>query len=420
MAQVSHRIRDAVLYAVAESTFGTDPGSGHAQCYPVWDSVKIGPKQDELPNLEMRTDLYDRQNTVRGNKGGEFEFKAYLRPDTSQLTVATTMVTPWLGTLLKFGLGAEFPANGAATIGSAITTATSATSVIIAGGGAKFSKGTWALGQVAGAYEPVRIINIATDTLTLNPGFSATPSVAAFLQMHNHAPARGMSTSFALRFAQAGHASLQWSLSGCKMDSIAFDFAMGEMPSATFKGQAKSWIGPSALGYAAVAGTNGMASPFVVKDAFLILQSSATATRAHYPLETAALETDLGLAYVTDLGGVSGASGVVRTTGRDFAKMKLKTRPDVVASAIEQDATWWANQTDLQAVLAIATGSGTSKRWMLADMPTCNIVGKPERAEASEGLAGFEFELVSKMSSVVTSPTEGNDFHRAPLVYAFG
>lgn len=427
MALATVRLRDACAWVAPETTFGTDPGSGLTQIYPVWDSVELTPTQDDLPNEELRSDLYDAQKPVRGNKGGSFSFKCYLRPDTTQLAAATTAATPWLGLLLRFALGAEWPADATANVGTTIATAASGASFTVTSA-TNVSKGQWLLALVAGALEPFRVANLATTTITPNPTLSATPTTGAgsLVQLFNYAPARSFAvvggtsqTSFCLRFAQAGHASLQWSLTGCKMDSIEFDLAPNAIPSVTFKGSCKGWSGPSALGYTATAGTNGMGAPFVLKECLFLLQPTTTLTRVPYQIVNAKMAMDLGLQYVEDLSGIGGASGVMRVTGRDFATMTVQAYPNVVASAVELDATWWASQTDLQAVLVAQYGTGAAKRVWIFDIPTGVVVDKPKRVDIT-GKLGLEATIRSRRSSLVTSPTEGNDLHYCPALIALG
>jgi hypothetical protein len=410
--QQNIRIKDAVGYVVHEATFETNPGSP-IQIYPTWDSVEFTLDRTPLDNDELRTDLYDAQTHVHGPQIGSGKFTCYLRPDTTQIAAATTATRPWLGQLMHAALGAEHPADATATAGTTIATASSTTSLILASA-TNVSKGQHVLAEVAGTstFEPTRVINIATETITLNPALSAAADTGAgsFLQMYNYAPARSFSKSFTIQWAQQGHARLQWTLSGCKMDSLEFDLGMGKIPTASFGYSVSSWSGPSAQSVTATAGTNGMAAPFVMTNCYLLLQAKATTTRASLAFESAAIKLDTG---------TYGRVGVMRVGGRYFATATIRIRPEDVGSAMVHDATWFESQTELQCILMVSYGTTSAKRWMVFDMPTCVMLSKPRRVDQG-GRMLFEFTLRSKMGSVVTSPTAQSDFHNSPFVFAIG
>lgn len=429
MTVTNQRGRDAAAWIVEESTFGTDPGSP-TQIYPVVDSVTPKPEREEIENAELRTDLYDDQETVHGLKRGSLSWAQYLRPDATVLTAAATATTPWCYLPLRIAFGDEFPATGATTIGDTVSASTAST--ITVSSGARFSKGTWVMPTVGARYEPARIINIATNTITLDPQPTATPTAsgAAVAQMYNYAPARSYSKSFSFRYALAGTAGLQWLLRGCKMDSVAFDLTLGQLAKATFNASVTTWghassptTAPGALGYTATAGTNSMRKPFVVRECYLVLQAAtgtSAARAAHFSCESVGVEVDLGTEFVPDLGGVDGRAGVMRVGGRTFAKMTVRCRPDITADVLTVDATYWASQTLLQAALLVAmVDSAGATRWLVIDLPSCFISPKPTFV-FDGGRALLEFTLRSKRSAIVTSPTEGNNFHYAPALVALG
>lgn len=427
MSKLNQRSRDAASWLVQESTFGTDPGSP-TQIYPVADSVEVKTTRDALENDELRTDLYDGQKTVHGLRKGTLKWSQYLRVDASMLTAAATATTPWALLPWRLALGAEFPTSGTVTVGD--TASASSASSVTVGDGTKFSKGTWIMPTVSSSYEPARVINIATNVLTLDPQTSATPTAAAaaVVQMYNHAPARSFSKSFSFRHALNGDAGLQWLARGCKMDSVELDLSLGAIPKATFSASITQWgdatnlRAPYALGYTATAGTNAMADPAVMRDCYLIIQAAtgtSAARAAHYSVESASLKLNLGTEFVPDLGGVEGRGGVMRVAGRDFARLTVKARPDFTANADLVDSSYWTAQTSLQAVLLVKQTYAGTARWHVFDLPTCFVEAKPEFSNEGGRLVQT-FTLRSLRSAVVTSPTEGNDFHYAPFVYAAG
>lgn len=427
-ANINQRPSEAASWYVEETTFGTDPGSP-TQIYPIAGSVELGAEQAELENDEQRTDLYDALNTVRGLRSGSVKFSAFMRPDTAQLTIATTATTPWLYLPLRTAFGDEWPATGTTLSGD--TVSASAASTITVTTPSHFSKGAWCMPTVSGTYEPTRVINIAGSVLTLDPQNSATPTAAsaAVLNMYNYAPSRSYSKSFTFRHAINGDAGLQWIHRGCKMDSVEWDLALGSIPKMTFAATAATWGAtatgpvPTALGYTATAGTNAMAAPFVMKDCYLIMQAStgtSAARAAHLSVESASIKVDLGTEFVPDLGGaVEAKAGVMRTKGRLFGTMTLRCRPWLNSGVDVFDVTYWTAQLNLQVALIVNQGATTSKRAMVWDMPTCQMVGKPKYV-MDGGRQLVEIVLRTKRSAGVTSGTEGNNFHFAPLVFAVG
>lgn len=421
------RAQDAVMYVGLETTFGSVPAQ-FQQCYPIWDSVEIAPDQEDLENLELRSDLYDAQQPVRGKKHGTFKFSAYLGVPTAQLDASATVSRPWLYTLLYLALGAEWPADGTTTVATTFSAAASAVGATLASA-ANTTDGQVLLARVSGTYEPTRLIDEASTTATFNPALTGTPSTGAgsLLQMYNYAPARSFPpsafTSFTLRFSQATAASsaLDWELRGCMMTSVEFDLAMGQIPRVTFSGEFVDWTGPSNQSLTRTAGANAIARKFRMLDAYLVLVESATTTRAHLPFESVGIKLDLGATYIPDLGGVGGYCGVMRTGGRDFATTTLRLRPDMSGSSstLLYDFSWWEGQSDMQCFLGVATGSSTSKRWMVFDLPTNEVIGKPKRVVEGNRLL-FDVTLRSKRSNVCTNTVEGNDFCLKPFGIAFG
>lgn len=116
------------------------------------------------------------------------------------------------------------------------------------------------------------------------------------------------------------------------------------------------------------------------------------------------------MVYLEELGGTEGATGVMRTGEREFAEATLKFRADTQA-----DFDWNA-QTDLQLhVMVPKTDANGVKRWLIASIPTCEIVGTPKWSD-SDGRLVCEVVVKSKLNGLVASPS--TDLAYSPFVLA--
>lgn len=403
MSQVNIRHSESATYVGIESTFCTTPSM--TRCFPITSGVDLEPVQAELENDEESIYLWDVKDPVKGLKDGKVKVPCYLAPDSTALNAAATPATPWLGTFLKALLGGE--QSGA---GSTVASSGSGTTVSVASGhGSRFAVGTWGLFEVSGALEPGRISAISTDALTLDLALSAAATSSGLVyNTYCYYPTESNVQTLSVQHALIGNSSHQWTLNGCtggwdlKLDRnglLRVDFDL----------MAATWTGPSSQSLTTTVGSNGMGSPWSMRDAVCILQAYNTTTRTHYPLHSISCKFDSGMEFIPELGGTEGKTGVMRTKGREFVTLTIRFQSDQA-----RDATDWVSRTTLQCVVLVPQGSGTSKRWFILDVPRAIIKGKPKLIK--EG--GFTLTEITLVSKINTSGTTA--LARAPFRLAIG
>ena len=403
MTQVNIRHSESASYAGIESTFGTTPSM--TRIFPITSSVDPAVDQEELDVDEESIYLADYKAPVKGLKSGNLKFGCYAAPASTVLSAAASPSTPWLGTLLKALLGAELSAAG-----STVASSGSATAVTVASGhGSRFAVGGWALFETGGAVEPGRISAIATDALTLDLAISAAATSSGIVSnCYQYYWTEGNTQALTIQHALIGDSAHQWTFNGCtggwglKLDRnglLRVDFDL----------KVASWTGPSAQSLTTTVGSNGMGSPWSMRDATCILQAYNTTTRTHYPLHSVSCKFADGLEHIPELGGVEGKTGVMRTSGRKGTEFTVRFQSDQV-----RDATDWVSRTVLQLVVMVPQGSGTSKRWFILDVPRAVIVGKPKLVK--EG--GFTLTEITLRPQINTSGSTA--LARAPYKIAIG
>jgi hypothetical protein len=125
-------------------------------------------------------------------------------PSAAQMTAAGTAGSLSPRIILRHALGTEHVA-----VGSTVATGTSSTSFAVqAGDGVNFRKGTFILVTISGEPEWTEITNISTDTLTVSPALSTTPSTSAVVRnLYCYAPAESHSNSLTVSQAFVGDAA---------------------------------------------------------------------------------------------------------------------------------------------------------------------------------------------------------------------
>jgi hypothetical protein len=182
MAQLNVIIREQAVYVGEESTFGSTPGGSFPNAMtrtivaePV---VADGAIREMLDVNDVRVRRADAIQPVQGLElASKVSASLLLKatPQASQLVAAATAgsLTPRL--FLRHSLGTEY-----ALAGSTVATGTSATQFDVqAGLGANFTKGTFVAVEISGQMEWALVTNVATDTITVAPALSGTPSTSA-------------------------------------------------------------------------------------------------------------------------------------------------------------------------------------------------------------------------------------------------
>lgn len=407
MAQVNVRKKDAATYVGAESTYGT--AATTARLSPVGDSFESDLTQEPIAVDAESAEFFDHQTPIHGLKRATAKFQLYVRPAESAVLSTGTVTYSAQIAMLKAWFGGASPADGA-SVGTTTTGSPGTATVVNATSGTPFTAGQWALFPVGSTTEPGRIVSIATNALTLNPGLSTTPDAAGALSnLVNLYPTPGVDSaaSVTLEHTYAGDATSQVRLLGCIGD-VEWTITQNDTTKCSISARAANWErGSLSLSTAVGADTGG--TPIALTDgAKLLLQGVATATATHVPFEEISIKTMLGLGHVTDLGGVvQGTAGIVRTGERMFTEWTITLRAD------EAQMAAWLAQTLLQVALMIPKGSGASRQWAVWHMPRCTIEGKPKRSPSSDGRMRYVLTLRSQIDTSL-----GTALLKAPFIHA--
>jgi hypothetical protein len=405
---------DAATYFGVESSFGTLPTMYRA--FPVADSFEPTIDQGEGEVNDESVYLYDYKNPVKLMKSGGCKFSYYLRPAGTQLITGQNGVdtVPLFQPLKALFGGLVYDAGEDP---SAVSTTVSAT----VADGTVYSEGQWVMPLVSGAYEPCRIGSIATNDLTWGLAPSTTPTVAGadMLGMYNFYPAQGNTSSLYVQHANANETTNEkYSFSGCTGD-VGLKFDRNGLLVADFDLKANNWSCPSGDTIAVTVGTDSMGAPFALKDATVILQAYNTVTRTQREIASFSAKLNMGMDMIPCLGGTAGTlgangySGVMRVGQRLFAEATVRLYADTTDTATY--VGYHTNRTELQFVVMVPSGSTTTKRWCVFDMPRCIVVGRPKPVKDG-GRRMIELTLRSKMRSTSASAELG----RTPFVLAIG
>jgi len=399
MAQINVRTRDAATYVGFETTFAAQPAT-MVRAFPIEESFQAELEQTELENLEESVDLYDNEATVRGMKGGKVKMDFYLRVPSAQLVSGQSSQTHYLNEVLRAGLGFRFVSQGSTVAGTGGPT----TFNVAAGQGSRFSRGTWIGVEVDGEIEPAKVIERSTDTLTVYPDLSnSLVNGARVANSYTYLPSVNAATSLHIQHAKNGLTSegLQWGMSGSAV-SLTFDIKRNEIAKLGVEAEVADWRGPQILGIATGSASDPMTSPFAVRDAVTIFQPITTTSRNSYCLISAEIKLNGGLEHVECLGATEGKTAVFRKGQRLFGEASLKFRfdPDV-------DSIYWETQELMSCIIMIPKGSGNTKRWIVLEIPTCRVVGKPTVSEES-GMFYLSVQLQATRDETVVNAASTN------------
>ena len=404
MSQINQRSREAATYIGLETQFASLPAAMH-RAFPVEGTFAAELEQTELDNLDESTRLYDVKATVRGLKGGSVKFELYGKVPATQLLDSVSVTPNYLDATLRAALG-----SFAGDEGSTIASAGPLSFDVQAGNGTRFEVGQWIAVQTGSQLEPCRITSIATDTIRVYPALSGTPGATDLVVNSNtYAPAPNHTGTLHLQHAKSADTAhgLQWSISG-STTSLTFDVKRNELFKVGVECQAASWTGPVDQAFVtSSASDTSMTAPFAVRDAITIFQPVATTTRNSYCLLSADVKINGGMEFIECLGATEGKAGAFRKGQRIFAEATLKFRFDP-----DTDATQWTAQQLMSCIIMVPKGTGVTKRFLVLDMPTCRIVGKPKIADEN-GMVYCEVMLQAAIDTTTTGST--SDMALAPF-----
>lgn len=394
MSQADTVNRLGATWLGIESTLGTLPSM--TRVFPAAVPDVSGLSQDNVKVEEEHPRGFRHQKPIQGLKSTNSEVKLAfnLKPDTTQLLDGGSASTPWLGVLLKAGLGGE--ASGAGTTVAAMSTTTDLKLTSATG----FAAGGILAAEVNGTLEVAKITTLATADVTPWPSFSATPNTSSGVVVNSYCyyPTQSNTQSLSFQHAKATGSTNQWEARGCT-SALEFKIERGALLQVMASLKAATWDGPANLSLSATAASDGMAAPLVARTVTCFLQSTATLTRTPYKVQSCTIKITQGDMHVPELGGVEGVSSMMRIPNRPFGTVSLKFRSDTVA-----DSTWYVGQTDLALMVIVEVGSGLTKRFVVFDCATCVVAAKPKFSDDGGRLVTeLELEMLEDATASATT-----------------
>jgi hypothetical protein len=421
MSQSNVIARERATRLAIETIFGTTPSGSFPEamtrCFPIGDDLILeGLAEEMLPVGDERVRRLDAIHPVHGlqiaSKVGALKCLLKATPSANQLTAAGAAGSLVPRILLKHALGTEH-----AAVGSLVATGSSATSFIVTGGeGVNFEKGDFILVTISGEPEWTQITNISTDTLTVSPALSTTPSTSAVVRnLYNYVPAESHTSSLAISQAFVGDSAAQVTANGCYGD-LTFDFPeFGKLAAMSLALTATSFTGPSAQSIGVATATDEMGAAFAWAPKVYLATSVARATSL--VCEGASVEFANSWELIRDPGATQTVSGVVNTGGRPVAvKASIKLRFD------SQYPTAFDADTAYRLIIVQKIGTGTTASFWIWSLPSARLVAQPKLTKIGERLH-MELALEGTPSTLITDAGEtGADADRinSPFFVAFG
>ena len=355
-----------------ETAFGTKPSGSWPEAMDVLqlvhDDLHIDGFEQEL--LDVADAHVRRTGTVDAVVGQKrattWRGSVYLKaiPTASQLTASGSSAQLSHRILFRHMFGTETVAAG-----STVQNLSSTTSVIVGSGhGSRFTRGSWILVEVAGELEPTMVTAISTDTLTVAPALSATPTTSGVVrQGYNYAPKTLSAKTGSLTLVKSFNSAVQARLLGACFTG-KFNFPeFGKLMTLSLDGKAADWTAPGALSETTSAVSDDMGEAFAYKDSPLLFGDPSTLDRStdRCPFEAFSVDLSQSQEALMD-GGASTQSqrGWQDVGGRPYPVTgMLKTVFDV--------ARWtaFAARTDFRLVHWVKKGTGTTASFLLWDVP---------------------------------------------------
>lgn len=418
MAQQNVIAREHYTRVALETTYGVTPSGSYPEALteivPQHDALHIDNLAVEM--LEVNDARARRNDAIQPVQGLEMQskveatFYAKAVPSSNVLTASGTVGSLSQCIPFRHAFGAEHMA-----VGTTVATGSSSTVFDVASA-ATLKKGTMIAVTVSGVPEWTKIVNISTDTVTVSPPLSGTPTNGAVVRnLRTYAPAESHTSSMTFQFAFSGSSTAQYTVNGVACN-VKIASAFGQLVTYALDGTGARFTGPTDQSITASVVTDDMRAPFVMKGATVLL-ASTVARGTTFVCESIEVELPNQWQQVRDPGGIETVNSVVNVAGRPraaTAKLRLRFDSDVPAAFIaETGYTMW---------VVIPQGTGTSQQFFIVEMGNCKIVGRPKESKVGE-LLYLDIELGALMDDQVTLASEtGNDrdFILAPYRVAFG
>lgn len=421
MAQLNVLIREQAVYVGEESTFGTTPGGSFPNAMtrtivaePV---VADGAVREMLDVNDVRVRRVDAIQPVQGLElASKIAASLLLKatPQASQLIAAATpgSLTPRL--FLRHALGTEY-----ALAGSTVATGTSSTQFDVqAGLGANFTKGTFIAVEVSGQMEWALVTNVATDTITVAPALSGTPSTSAIVRnLYNYSMAETHSSSLAVQVAYVGDTAEQYTFNGAHGD-LAFAFGeFGKLVSMKLDMTAASFLGPSSQSIATTTASDEMGTAFPFAPQVYLAAASAPTRGTYTACEKFSIEQKNQWEMVRDPSATSTVTAVVNTAGRPRAAKAMITLRTDASYPTAFDAETRYSLTIVQRI-----GTGTSASFWIWNLNNVKLTAEPKVVKVGERKY-YDLEWSALQDDAVTlggSSGTALDPIYSPLRVAFG
>lgn len=373
-----------------EATFGTEPSGSWPETPDViqlvHDDLHIDGFEQEL--LDVADAHVRRTGTVDAVVGQKrattWRGSVYLKaiPTASQLTASGSSAQLSHRILFRHMFGTETVAAG-----STVQNLSSTTSVIVGTGhGSRFTRGSWILVEVAGELEPTMVTAISTDTLTVAPALSATPTTSGVVrQGYNYAPKTLSAKTGSLTLKKSFNSAVQARLLGACFTG-KFNFPeFGKLLTLSIDGRAADWTAPGALSYTTTAASDDMGEAYAYKDSALLFGDPSTLGRSTDRCPFEAFSVDLAQSQEAIMDGTASSQsqrGWQDVGGRPYPVTgMLKTSVDVARY------TDFAGRTDFRLVHWVKKGTGTTASFLLWDVPNLRLkMPKPVKVGSRLGI----------------------------------
>jgi hypothetical protein len=398
--------RTARTQVCLESAYGT--AGSWVDLYPS-GRPEITREREPVPLSDERPTAFAHQRPVRGLRSWSGKLGVHVRASAAQLNAAATPSTPPNLMLLKGLLGGEHAAAG-----STVASATTTTITVASGHGTRFPKGSIGAVVISGAPVPFVVVDRDSDELTVYPTLPSAPAESAVvLNSYCYYPTQSNTQSVGLRHAQINHASpsdydQQFEHLGGTGD-FSLTIEDGQTAKLEYELRGKPWSGPSSAPsmLPAPAATETQGAPFVTRNALVLWQPLATATRTHCPVRKLSLKFASGMLHLGEHGGVESCSGVARAgDGYMFVEGEITKLYDPAFDA------FYESETDLGLWHVTPLGSGADTRLLVVHVPTMFLGQKPQTPDDG-GLVVHTHTWQAMEDGRVVSPD--TDLARAPI-----
>ena len=419
MSQSNILNREQAIYIGLETTFGVTPTGSFPNVMTRFIAAEPvgtdGATREMLEVNDIRTRRLDALQPVQGLEiGSKLTLPQLLKatPSASQLTAGTSPASLTPRILLTHVFGQENASQG-----DVVSVATSTTQFDVANPG-RFRIGTWIAVEVAGQMEYALITAKVSNTLTVAPDLSATPTLGGIVRnLYNYAPAETHSSSITAQIAYVNDSTAQYTFNGCH-GGVKFNFGdFGKLVTMSTEFTSTSYTGPTAQGLSTATATDEMGRGFPFQPDVLLF-SGAPDRAVKLVCEKFSIEYNNNWEMVREPSATQTVNSVVNTAGRPRAgKVMLTLRFD------SDYGTSFDAETQYGMVIAQRIGTGTTAAYWIWSMPTMKLTAQPKTTKVGERLyMDLEFSL---LQSNLIAPVGGEsaaqlDYLYAPLTVAFG